>query len=154
MRVIIAYARNDFSKNNIYRNYQMNKKRIFFILLALSAVIVVFVGVSNRAPAKIVPSATIFMDKSGFTPREITIRRGQAVEFVNRESSECPVSDASCNFWPASDVHPTHELYPEFDPQQPIAPGQSWSFAFDRIGNWGFHDHFKPNSRGVIRVIE
>ena len=54
--------------------------------------------------------------------------------------------------WPASDLHPTHGVYPEFDPLMPIAPGDTWSFKFEKEGVWKYHDHIRANKTGTITV--
>lgn len=87
----------------------------------------------------------IKLQKGGFHPAEITIQKGQEVKFVT--TLQRP-------FWPASDLHPTHSIYPEFDPKEPIAGDKSWSFRFDRVGNWDYHDHLAPYFGGTIRVVE
>lgn len=89
-------------------------------------------------------SATIHRVENGYEPHEVTIHQGETVSFVN-ESSDF--------HWPASDVHPTHSIYSEFDPREPIAPGETWSFTFDRAGAWEFHDHLRANFKGVITVL-
>lgn len=107
----------------------------------------------EKSPS-IAPQATIFMTKSGFSPQEVSIKKGQRIEFINSESKNCPISDVACSFWPASDPHPTHVLYSEFDSRRQLGPGESWSFTFDKVGTWGFHNHFKPEVHGVIHVVE
>ncbi len=100
------------------------------------------------------PVATVFMNKNGIIPAEIILKKGQSVEFINNSPGTCSAGDASCNVWPASDPEPSHANYPEFDPKKPIAPAKSWIFVFNKVGNWGFHDHLWPKNKGVIRVIE
>lgn len=83
----------------------------------------------------------------GFFPEEITIEKGETVTFISRR--EIP-------FWPASDDHPEHAIYPEFDAKKAVNPGEAWSFTFDKIGSWGFHDHlgaYYSTDRGVIHVV-
>lgn len=87
---------------------------------------------------------TIDLTESGFSPQTVTIKQGDVVKFTTNRTQ---------SFWPASDLHPTHLIYSEFDPQVPIRPDQSWSFQFDKVGPWKFHDHLSPNYRGVIAVI-
>lgn len=86
----------------------------------------------------------IEMTSDGFVPAEVTIDQNQAVIFVNKDTNP---------HWPASNPHPTHDLYPEFDPQKAIDPNQSWAFRPQKIGEWKFHDHLNPHLRGVIKVI-
>lgn len=95
---------------------------------------------SNSTP----PNAVIIkMNSLDYTPNKITIKQGQTVTFVN-ESGE--------DRWPASNIHPTHLIYPEFDPKKPVPTGQSWSFKFDKRGIWRMHDHLLPSITGTITV--
>ncbi|OGZ44908.1 MAG: hypothetical protein A3C84_00975 [Candidatus Ryanbacteria bacterium RIFCSPHIGHO2_02_FULL_48_12] len=88
---------------------------------------------------------TIRMTKNGFEPEEVTIQKGMRVTWVNEDSVPR---------WPASNLHPTHGIYPEFDPLEGIPPGASWSFVFDRVGSWRFHDHLLPQMKGTVYVGE
>lgn len=87
----------------------------------------------------------ITLTKEGFEPAEITIRKGETVAFR---------STAGDLFWPASNLHPSHGIYPEFDPKEPVQPDAVWSFTFDSVGEWKFHDHLAPYFTGVITVTE
>ncbi|MBY0309969.1 cupredoxin domain-containing protein [Patescibacteria group bacterium] len=87
---------------------------------------------------------TIIMTERGYDVKTLEIEVGQRVIFKN-EGSE--------GLWPASNIHPTHEIYSEFDPKKPILPGQSWEFTFDKEGEWRFHDHLLPTIVGTIRVV-
>jgi len=89
--------------------------------------------------------AVVEMTPDGFNPNQITIDLNSSVIFVNKDKE---------SRWPASNTHPTHQLYPEFDPRRPIKPGESWGFKPKRVGEWKFHDHIFPHMRGVIAVTE
>lgn len=80
---------------------------------------------------------------NGYDPSHLTISKGETVTFVNAGEND---------YWPASNIHPTHEIYPEFDPRKPIPSGKSWSFVFDKEGIWRFHDHLYPQLTGTIIV--
>ena len=41
-------------------------------------------------------------------------------------------NESGDDFWPASNVHPTHLLYPGFDAKKPILDGGSYSFTFTK----------------------
>lgn len=88
-------------------------------------------------------SATVVIDEKGFSPSEATVDKQQTVIFFNRDRVD---------HWPASDFHPTHGLYPEFDPTSPIKPGQSWAFQPREEGVWEYHDHLQPQSKGTLIV--
>ena len=91
------------------------------------------------------------MTDSGFNPAEMTINAGDTVRFVNQGNQAR---------WPASGIHPTHDLYPEkggcisskFDACKGLAKAESFSFTFTIKGSWPYHDHFVPSVRGTIIV--
>lgn len=87
----------------------------------------------------------ISMVPEGFTPSTIEIIQGDTITFTNDDTSPR---------WPASDIHPTHEIYSDFDPKTTVAPGESWSFRFTKSGTWKFHDHVKPQFLGEIKVLK
>ncbi|KKS80182.1 MAG: Plastocyanin [Candidatus Woesebacteria bacterium GW2011_GWC1_43_10b] len=99
----------------------------------------------------------ITFTESGFAPSPLTIKVGETVKFVNNSESD---------FWVASAMHPTHKAYPGsdidkcgtaeedniFDACGGIAPGGSWEFIFNEVGEWGYHDHLKANFFGKVIV--
>lgn len=85
------------------------------------------------------------MTPNGFSETEITIAQGHTIRWQNNDTDFR---------WPASNVHPNHDEYPEFDPLEPIPPGESWDFTFDQVGEWEFHDHLKPYFVGTVTVTE
>ncbi len=95
----------------------------------------------------------VSMTDKGYLPMSLTIKKGDTVTFKN---------DGTEASWPASAIHPTHAGYPTtggclgstFDACKGIAPGASWSFTFDVVGSWGYHDHLNPSHFGKIIVIE
>lgn len=87
----------------------------------------------------------IEMTSDGYIPDEIKITKGTKVTFKNSDTFY---------HWPASDLHPSHSQYADFDPRKTIEPGESWSFVFDKVGEWGMHDHISPYMIGKIFVVE
>jgi plastocyanin len=85
------------------------------------------------------------MGEDQYTPSDIKIRAGTKVTFINNTDTLR---------WPASDLHPSHGLYPEFDPKGPIKQGEEWSFTFNDVGEWGYHDHLAPYITGIVEVID
>lgn len=79
-----------------------------------------------------------------FLPPRIELEIGAEIYFSN--SADVPV-------WPASNIHPTHQIYPAFDPQQPIPPGGQWRFSPDQVGAWRFHNHLASDEGGMIVVL-
>jgi len=114
----------------------------------LTAIIVSFVllfSSLSTASAHSGESFDVELTDKGFRPTALTIRQGDTVTFQN--AGKFP-------HWPASDIHPTHGIYPEFDPKQEIKPEESWDFRFEKAGIWKFHDHMYPDSTGTITVEE
>ena len=85
----------------------------------------------------------IVYDGESFTPSEMIVSLGEPVIFENK---------SGVPFWPASNLHPSHLQFVEFDPKVPVAAGETWSFTFTRAGNWEYHDHINPTVGGVVRV--
>ena len=79
----------------------------------------------------------------GFTPLRLEVEVGQRVLFRNTSDTV---------FWPASNIHPTHQIYPEFDAKAAIEAGDSWLFMFERPGFWRYHNHLGPERSGLIVV--
>ena len=86
----------------------------------------------------------VVRDASGYKPRELDINLGDTVRFISTYDN---------HHWPASDLHPTHGVYPDFDPRRPIATDEVWEFSFDRVGEWKYHDHLRANVTGIINVV-
>lgn len=87
----------------------------------------------------------VTLTEEGYQPSELFIKTGTKVIFkttVNRPH------------WPASNLHPTHEIYSAFDPKKPIPATEEWSFVFDKVGDWKFHDHIRSYYTGIIHVSE
>jgi plastocyanin len=136
-------------------NNFMNYKYILLVLILAGALVGGWFYMNKEkemAPAKsfdpslVTKNDVVIIQKAdAFYPSEVTIKKGTRVVWINE----------SGNFiWPASDLHPTHEAYPGFDPEEPIDMAKAWGFTFEKVGNWNFHDHLKPNRRGVVHVTE
>lgn len=115
------------------------------LLIAALVIVIGSAGIFFKKEATKNPSATttVLMQDEGFNPAEIKIKKVDRVTFKNVGTRA---------HWPASNLHPTHGIYHEFDPKQAIAPGEEWSFVFDKAGSWKYHDHLFPSLRGVIIV--
>ncbi|SRR3989344_7472245 len=103
-------------------------------------------------------SNIIEITASGFSPNELTIKAGESVKFINKDSSM---------HWPASAIHPTHTVYPGsditkcgtseqsviFDACKGLKEGGTFTFVFNEAGEWSYHDHLKASLRGKIIVV-
>lgn len=98
---------------------------------------------SSSQSGKTTAKNTVLMLADGFRPLNLSVKKGQKVTFINQDSED---------HWPASNPHPTHQIYAEFDPKKPINSGSSWQFTFDKVGTWGYHDHLYPGLQATITV--
>lgn len=101
---------------------------------------------------------TVEITSSGFSPKTLEIKQGDTVVFLNKDTNP---------HWPASAMHPTHTVYPGsgiskcgtseqsmiFDACEEINQGESFTFTFNEIGSWNYHDHLNPGAFfGTIKV--
>lgn len=98
---------------------------------------------TQQSESEAIETLEVTYTEDGFEPATITVSEGDTVTWENR--SEVPM-------WVASDPHPAHTDYPGFDAGEGFAPGSSYSFTFDRVGSWGYHDHLSSFRTGVVIV--
>lgn len=111
----------------------------------------------QNQPAAQATTKTIEITATGFTPNTLTIKAGDTVAFVSKDTAQ---------HWPASAVHPTHTVYPGsdinkcgtaeaatiFDSCKGLATGETFEFTFTHVGEWKYHDHLNPSLWGTIVV--
>ncbi len=129
-------------------------KKILFILALLA--ILLIAGCGKKVDTT-VQGNTIEITDKGFSPKELKIKQGDKVTWMNKDS---------LGHWPASAMHPTHEKYPGssikkcgtseessiFDACKNVEAGSSWSFTFNEKGTWAYHDHSNPTLFGKVVV--
>lgn len=110
-------------------------------------------------PSPVVSKNIVTYTDLGYTPNILTVKKGEIVIWKNESSN---------SMWTASAVHPTHKVYPGtditacgtqtllpmFDSCGRIETGQSWSFTFNNVGTWGYHNHVNSSHFGKIIVTE
>ena len=101
-------------------------------------------------------SASVVYTASGFSPAEITVKKGTRVTWINQGGE---------GMWVASAQHPTHTTYSgttlaahcddatdiSFDQCQ---NGGTYSFTLDKVGTWGYHNHSNASHFGRVVVTE
>ncbi len=120
-----------------------------------------FMGEENTVPLimeeESQPSLVVSYTDEGYSPKELKIKKGETVMFKNRSSQP---------MWTASAIHPTHTVYPGTSIQQCANPqdgsmfdsclgtsiGENWTFQFDELGSWGYHNHLRPSHWGKVIV--
>ncbi len=121
----------------------------------LSLLFIIFLAGCAGQYTKPIPETTkqhlIEINSTSFNPSELKINRGETVVFINKDFS---------SHWPASGVHPTHNLYPEkggcigskFDACGSLKENENFTFTFKYSGTWSYHDHIRPGIYGKIMV--
>lgn len=113
----------------------------------------------TTSPSPDISKNVVTYTDSGYKPNTITIKKGETVVWKNESSSQ---------MWTASAIHPTHKAYPGtdislcgaqtliaismFDSCAGVVSGQSWSFKFDNVGIWGYHNHLNSSKFGKVVV--
>jgi hypothetical protein len=124
------------------------KKFIPILLMVYIVSTLVFLFLEVKGIVKFAPSQkhyAVTITHDGFTPDELTIHKDDVIDFVNTDNAP---------HWPASNPHPIHDMYASFDPKRSVVPHETWSFEFNRIGEWHYHDHVIPYHTGVITVVQ
>lgn len=100
-------------------------------------------------------SATVTYTNGGFSPSQVTIKAGGTVTFVDK---------STVGMYVASNPHPVHNAYdgttrsqhcaagatPSFDQ---CVKGTTYSFMFQKVGTWGYHNHVNADDGGVVTVV-
>ena len=103
-------------------------------------------------------SASVAYTSSGPSPKTVTIKKGGTVTWTNQTSGD---------MWIASAPHPTHTGYDGTTEQTHCAAGyagaapfdecrnaDTYSFTFNKVGSWNYHNHENPNQFGTVVVVE
>ncbi len=101
-------------------------------------------------------TATVTYSANGYSPSTVTIKKGGTVTW-----------NGPSNMWVASAPHPAHTGYdgtsrsthcsPSYSGPKPFdecAGGSTYSFTFDKVGTWPYHDHMNASNFGTIVVTE
>jgi plastocyanin len=126
----------------------MTGKKLIILVLLVACVLGLWLlvfGLKDTTPKIESGRTTVVLTPDGFSPANVRIRPGTTITFTTTTGKP---------FWPASDLHPSHTLYPAFDPKHPIEATASWSFTFTDEGEFSFHDHLSPYATGEIIVGE
>jgi len=129
----------------------INKKRIILGLLVVALGVgltwfyVTSIDINKAFVHDKDDKITVTLTSEGYVPENLTVSIGTTVTFQ---------TELGKPHWPASNLHPNHDIYPEFDPLKPISSDETWSFTFDKVGEWDFHDHLRSYYRGHIKVVK
>ena len=101
--------------------------------------------VASESPISSVKSWTIEMINDSFVPAQLTIKVGDTVTFINKDIKK---------HWPASGVHPTHQICKGFDSLRGVEQNKEYSYTFTEAKECPMHDHSLPSMNGKITVTE
>lgn len=103
-------------------------------------------GPEQPVVTKIVSPAQVSIAKNGFVPQTIQVKKGQSITWTNTDKNPHQV---------ASDPHPTHTNLPGFDGQEALATNDSFTYTFEKVGTFTYHDNLNPlKFRGTVLVTE
>src|SRR4028118_2099011 len=93
--------------------------RTLFVLFACVAAVGAFLAYADLGSAhgNSGSGAIVHITDEGFEPRSVEVVAGETVVFEN---------DGQEAHWPASDDHPMHTKYPDFDPLKPLEAETEW----------------------------
>lgn len=140
----------------------MNKILLVIVVLIIGLGAFTFLGNRRTAPATSTkqPESTVSQEatsggteadkqnvnvvlgNSGFTPKDIIIKVGTRVIWINKSGAAATVS---------SDDHPTHLLY-SFLNLGEFADSSSVQVIFNKTGKFSYHNHLNPSQTGSVTV--
>lgn len=97
----------------------------------------------NEQSTTPVETAEVSITTNGFVPASIVVKSGTTVKFTNTDGQPHRI---------VSDPHPAHDILAAFDSEEPLNPNDSFSFTFEQVGTFGYHDETKPSVTGSITV--
>ncbi len=86
---------------------------------------------------------TVSYGNDGFSPRNLSIKKGDTVRFVNNSDED---------MWVASNPHPVHTDLSGFDAGHAYTSNQIFIYTFNQQGTWGYHNHVHSSSEGSVIV--
>lgn len=91
-------------------------------------------------------TAIVEVTKSGFVPDTIQIKKNTTVIWRNIDSNP---------HQPAADPFRTHESNPNLVALEALEENDSFSFTFDEVGEFGYHDNLNPDIiKGKVIVVK
>jgi plastocyanin len=111
---------------------------------------------TSTVPSNVSENATIVTHTTaGFEPSTVTVEKGETVVWQSETSS----------MWVASDRHPTHTEYSGTSESEhcqsgdqntaafdQCSEGSSFSFTFEKTGEWSYHNHRNSFQGGTVIV--
>jgi len=90
----------------------------------------------------IVGAANIILTNAEFMPKDVTIKAGSTVMWINKSGATADIK---------SDSHPTHLLYPFLNLGQ-FASGTTLQVVFEKVGKYSYHNELNLSEIGTVTV--
>lgn len=150
----------------IDKNYHppspVKKRLIFMTVLAIIVTVLIYIALNQRQEiinlwSKLIhqqsplsqttvptTQAQVKITAKGFVPKVIMVKKETTVVWVNKDNKPHQI---------ASDPHPLHNLLKGLIGNKPLSTGTSYSFTFNQVGTFTYHDELNPlNLHGTVIV--
>jgi len=97
---------------------------------------------TSQSASEAATAAIITYTDDGFSPATVTVVAGSTITVENESSGELEFK---------SGKHPAHNDNTELN-QEEINSGESLSFTVNKVGTWGYHNHYDADKKGTIVV--
>lgn len=97
---------------------------------------------AETSPSATVAGVVVKVSATGFSPKEVKIKVGEVVTWMNDDTAMHNVSSAP---------HPTHTAYSPLNLGN-IPAGSKVSLTFPTAGTYKYHDHLNPSLTGSVTV--
>ncbi len=126
---------------------------LLLIVLALGGLIILIVSNDPKRSNRSLTSentstelAVIEITNNGFIPNTLQIKKNTTVTWRNIDTN---------THQPAADPFRTHESNPNLVALEALEENDSFSFTFDEVGEFGYHDNLNPDiMKGKIIVVD
>lgn len=98
---------------------------------------------TDSSPSGSVEEKVISITADSFSPKQLKIKAGETVTWMNNDSEDHQVNSAP---------HPSHTDYPPLNTIGLLKAGEKKSLMFPDKGTYKFHDHLNPSLFGSIVV--
>ena len=89
-----------------------------------------------------IPYGNVILSAQGFSPKTITIKKGETVTWINQSGKSGTVN---------SDPHPAHDLN-KFLNLGDFPNGSSVQAIFENAGTYQYHNNYSPQQTGIVVV--
>lgn len=98
---------------------------------------------SEATEAAAMEENVVKISSSGFVQKDITIKAGGTVTWMNEDSEDHQVNSAP---------HPTHTTYKPLNTVGLLKAGEKKALMFPDAGTYKYHDHLNPSLTGSVIV--